>query len=293
MPFLWWETACKIERVPVEIVSGNADSNIDSLRKIITMYCKLFASLYQGTLRGRSNEILVFTNLLANCDREGYVDKHWRAIADEVGITVDEVKEAINHLESPDPESRSPEHDGSRLIKMDQHRAWGWRIVNYIKYRSIKDEDDRREQNRRAQANYRAKKSDETPESNSKQPSAIVSSRQQGKPESAHAEAEAEAEVEARHSRTAGAREIPDWKLVKAFADSIMLAEWKAEDEFQKLETNGWRDTKGQEIQKWQPYFLRVKKWWEADGRPKGPPSSNSSKNNGSNPKESKYSGAF
>ena len=45
------------------------------------MYCKLFASLYQGTLRGQSDEILVFTNLLANCDRDGYVDKHFRAIA--------------------------------------------------------------------------------------------------------------------------------------------------------------------------------------------------------------------
>ena len=33
------------------------------------MYVKLFSSLYQGTLRGRSDEILVFTNLLAYADQ--------------------------------------------------------------------------------------------------------------------------------------------------------------------------------------------------------------------------------
>ena len=38
------------------------------------MYCKLFASLYQGTLRGKSHEILVFTNLLAHADAEA--DRH-------------------------------------------------------------------------------------------------------------------------------------------------------------------------------------------------------------------------
>ena len=70
------------------------------------MYCKLFASLYQGTLRGKSHEILVFTNMLAHADAEGCVDKHFRAIADEVGLSVDEVKEAVENLESPDPESR-------------------------------------------------------------------------------------------------------------------------------------------------------------------------------------------
>jgi len=147
------------------------------------MYCKLFASLYQGTLRGRSHEILVFTNLLANADAAGFVDKHFRAIAEEVGLSQDEVKAAIQVLESPDLESRSPEASGARLVKMDSHRAWGWRIVNYIKYRQIRSEEDRREQNRAAQERFRNKSN------NSKPPSAEVS---RGKPESAQAEAEAE-----------------------------------------------------------------------------------------------------
>jgi len=122
------------------------------------MYCKLFASLYQGTLRGKPHEILVFTNMLAHCDKEGYVDKHFRAIADEVGLSLDEVRAAVTILESPDDESRSPEEDGRRIIRVSDNRAWGWRVVNYGRYRAIKNDEDRREQNRKAQEKWRNSK---------------------------------------------------------------------------------------------------------------------------------------
>lgn len=121
------------------------------------MYGKLFTSLYQGTLRGCADEILVFTNLIAHADIYGHVDKHWRSISEETGISVERVKAAIANLEAPDPESRSPEEEGRRIVPMDEHRAWGWRIVNYAKYRSIRNEDDRREQNRLAQQRWRDK----------------------------------------------------------------------------------------------------------------------------------------
>jgi hypothetical protein len=121
------------------------------------MYAKLFASLYQGTLRGKPNEILVFTNMLAHADREGYVDKHFRAIADEVGISAEDVRAAVGVLESPDNESRSPELEGRRITRVNDHRAWGWKIVNYRKYREIRNDEDRREQNRAAQERWREK----------------------------------------------------------------------------------------------------------------------------------------
>ncbi len=158
------------------------------------MYVKLFTSIYQGTLRGNSHGLLVFTNLLAHADRFGVVDIHPRAIAEEVGITVDQVKAALLELEAPDPESRSPENEGRRIIRVDEHRAWGWQIVNYLKYRAIRDEDDRREQNREAQARWREK---------NKAASAGVSQDKQRKPESAHAEAEGEEE---RNTARKGAR---------------------------------------------------------------------------------------
>jgi len=169
------------------------------------MYCKLFASLYQGTLRGRSHAILVFTNMLATSDQYGIVDKHWKAIADEVGLSLEEVQAAIEELESPDSFSRSPDEGGRRIVPLDEHRNWGWRIVNYAKYRAIRNEEDRREQNRLAQERWRKK---------NKPASATVS---QDKPRSAQAEAEAYVEAEAskdkpsRASRSEVVDNLPDW----------------------------------------------------------------------------------
>lgn len=123
------------------------------------MYVKLFSSLYQGTLRGNSHGILVFTNLLAHCDKYGIADIHPRAIAEEVGLSVEDVRVALDELEAPDAESRTPDDGGRRIVRVDEHRAWGWRVVNYAKYRAIKNEDDRREANRLAVAKHRERKS--------------------------------------------------------------------------------------------------------------------------------------
>ena len=128
----------------------------------VMVYAKLFTSIYQGTLRGNSHGLLVFTNLLAHCDKHGDVDMHPRAIAEEVGLTVEQVRAALLILESPDDESRSPEEQGRRIVRKDGHRDWGWNVVNYLKYRAIRDEDDRREQNRVAQERWRNRHKEES-----------------------------------------------------------------------------------------------------------------------------------
>jgi hypothetical protein len=172
------------------------------------VYAKLFTSIYQGTLRGNSHGLLVFTNLLAHCDKNGAADIHPRAIAEEVGLTVEQVNAALRVLESPDDESRSPEEQGRRIIRLDDHRAWGWLVVNYCKYRAIRDEDDRREQNRLSQERWRNKH---------KPASAEISRVSHDKPQSAHTEAEAEADTKRGSSRVRGAarasRLPTDWTL--------------------------------------------------------------------------------
>jgi hypothetical protein len=149
------------------------------------LYAKLFTSIYQGTLRGNSHGLLVFTNLLAHADSTGAVDIHPRAISDEVGLSEHEVRTALSMLESPDPESRTPDMEGRRIVRLDAHRAWGWSIVNHAKYRAIKNEEDRREQNRLAQARWREKNKQS------------VSKANQASDESAHTEADTEADTEA------------------------------------------------------------------------------------------------
>ena len=121
------------------------------------MYGKLFSSLYQGTLRGKASEILVLTNLIAFADQDGVIDKHFRAIADETGLSEEAVRDAIEYLSSPDPESRSSEEEGRRIVPINEHRSWGWQLVNHAKYKAIRSEADRRESNRTSQQRYRDK----------------------------------------------------------------------------------------------------------------------------------------
>ena len=185
------------------------------------MYCKLFASLYQGTLRGCSDEILVFTNLLAHADQHGIVDKHWRAIAEETGLSRERVEAAILKLEEPDPESRSPEQDGRRIVRIDEHRAWGWQVVNYGKYRAIRNEDDRREQNRLAQQRFREK-------------------NKQSKPPSSQAEAEAEAvNLKALSGKPDVSAQKEEKQRLKAEATEILaFLNEKAGKAFRPVDTN-------------------------------------------------------
>lgn len=130
------------------------------------MYGKIFQSLYQGTLCGHAAEILVFTNLLAFKDKDQFVDKHPKVIAFEVGLSEDEVRAAIKNLEGPDPESRTPDEGGARIRRADEHREWGWYVVNGGKYDAIRNAEERRRQNAQAQRRKR--------ERDSKQPSDSV-----------------------------------------------------------------------------------------------------------------------
>ena len=124
------------------------------------MYGKIFGSLFDGSMRGQTNQILVFVNMLCRCNLDGTDDRHPRVIADEIGLPLETVREVLLTLGSPDPESRTPDKDGRRIELLDSHRNWGWKIINHAKYQSMRNEIDRREQNKRASAKHRHKNAD-------------------------------------------------------------------------------------------------------------------------------------
>jgi hypothetical protein len=100
-------------------------------------YAKIFDSLWDGSMRGLTDPLLVFINLLTHSDEFGVVDRHWRAISDETGLDETRIINAISFLEQPDPESRTPDCEGRRIVRLDSHRTWGWKIVNHLKYRQL------------------------------------------------------------------------------------------------------------------------------------------------------------
>lgn len=119
------------------------------------MYARIFQSIYDGTLVEDWRALVTFQQMLVLCDADGVVDMTPRAISRRTGIPIEHIEAGIRVLESPDPTSRTPNEDGRRILRIDPHRDWGWRLVNHQKYKDIRTEEDRREYMRRYMAERR------------------------------------------------------------------------------------------------------------------------------------------
>lgn len=99
----------------------------------------------------------MFIYLLAHSDADGSVCQPRAAIAAKTGLPAERVGEAITLLESADAASGTAEYDGARLVRTIPARD-EWTIVNYLKYRGMRDEEERRRQVREAKARHLARK---------------------------------------------------------------------------------------------------------------------------------------
>lgn len=114
------------------------------------MYAKLFGSIYSGSLatRGPWQALITFQQLLILADRFGIVDCTREYIAKQTTLPIEIIALGIEALEKPDPESRRPDAEGRRIIRLSEHRDWGWQITNYEHYRSIRSAEERRDYQR-------------------------------------------------------------------------------------------------------------------------------------------------
>ena len=112
------------------------------------MYGKLFGSMYDGTLVEDWRALITFQQFIVLCDADGTVDMTPHAISRRTGIPIEHIEAGIKILESPDPHSRTAAEQGCRIQRLDDHRPWGWTIVNHEKYKFLQDSDTVRAQNR-------------------------------------------------------------------------------------------------------------------------------------------------
>lgn len=138
-------------------------------------YAKLFSSITESSLWSASKETrLLFVSMLARANAVGFVEASIPGLARISNLSREETELALAELMAPDPDDKSGNNEGRRIIKMDG----GWGIVNYEVYRNRRDEEERREYMREYMARYRKKH---------------VNLSKQSKPQLAKAEAEAEA----------------------------------------------------------------------------------------------------
>lgn len=100
-----------------------------------------FAKLYGNMLAGSSlmdasvYARWLFVYLLACSDKEGRFHAQTVATLGRLAnIPAEHVEQAVNELESPDPNSRTSENEGRRIERI----PGGWRVLNYEKYRDYR-----------------------------------------------------------------------------------------------------------------------------------------------------------
>ncbi len=83
-----------------------------------------------------------FVMLLAICDPTGHVIGTDVAIARRINMPLADFQRCLGTLMEPDEHSNSREEDGRRVVQSDGER--GYRVVNYLTYRDMKDEEEKR-----------------------------------------------------------------------------------------------------------------------------------------------------
>lgn len=121
------------------------------------LYARVFTQILDSSLADNWQARHIFEDLLKLADN-GIVDMTRQAIARRTNVPMSVVDECITFLESPDPSSRDAEEEGRRLVRIDKHRDWGWRIVNWMKYESIRTSADQREKTAARVRKHRSKK---------------------------------------------------------------------------------------------------------------------------------------
>ena len=222
-------------------------------------FTKLFSSITESSVWMQDDHTrLVWIAMLAMADKRGRVWSSVPGLANRARVPIEAVERALGIFLAPDQFSRTKEHEGRRIEAMDG----GWRLLNYLKYREVRDEEDQRaktcERVRRHRNQQAARSSAVTPCNASVTPgNASVT------PGNDNAEAEAEAEAERGNAPARGASaEVPDLKQAEAMvmadgipADFIALAHADWMD-------NGGCNAKG--IAKLWPAYARTRWRYEA-----------------------------
>lgn len=143
-------------------------------------YTKLFADIITSSIWNEDDQTrVIWITLLALSNADGFVSGVPTSLAVLSRVPLEKCKIALNRLTSPDPESRTKEHDGRRIMEVEG----GWLILNYPKYRERISDDPHAVAARERQRKHREKVKSVTESVTSRHPasaSVSVSSSPEG-----------------------------------------------------------------------------------------------------------------
>jgi len=126
----------------------------------MTGWTPLFEQIIASSIWSAPDHIrIAWITMLACCRKDGICPMTSGGLARLANITIEQAEEALKVLSSPDPDTLTQEHDGRRIERVPS----GWALLNWSKYREFAKKRILREQNREAQARYRAKSEQEEP----------------------------------------------------------------------------------------------------------------------------------
>lgn len=104
-------------------------------------YGKVWDTMFDGSLVMAGWEgVVTFMVMIVLADKDGFVDMTPLAISNRTTIPLEVIEKGVAQLEAEDPHSRDSDHAGRRIERLDDHRDWGWAILNYEKYRNARDD---------------------------------------------------------------------------------------------------------------------------------------------------------
>lgn len=154
--------------------------------------------MYRGTLYGHWEAIVTMQQLIVLADSNGIVDMTPQAIAATTSIPLDIITKGIAKLEQADPYTRTPGEDGRRIVLIDEHRPWGWVLVNHGKYKHLRDMEQKRAADRVRISKKRKKTNDV----------AIVS---RDVANVAHTDTDTDTDTDTKKQSNGRAIALPDW----------------------------------------------------------------------------------
>lgn len=132
------------------------------------MYVKIYNKILESSIADNRKLRHFFMDLLLCSDADGNVIMTKTAIAARIRADLEEVEWGIEELMKGDGESFHKDQDGRRIVPLDGC-GYGWKIVNFERYRDFKTSREMREATAERVKKFREKHKRNSPQARERQ----------------------------------------------------------------------------------------------------------------------------